>query len=432
MGPSIEIQCQSCGLFRSMAEMFYCTNCKKIICKSATCTCEDVDILYCPSCFELTFQGDAIKNLYRCIKCYDCPLCKTTLQKKQNTIPDQDPTFYLECPYCLWNSTSIGIEAKSVQELCDLCKQFDLNDTVKNEFNMHVSEMKKQFPEKNSKASNRLKYMAVRTPTGGDQSLKIGEWNKQLLEEQLEEKEKRIVDRVGDEDINTHLERVIGEAENEDQKKMLLPRENIELSNRFPYYTTKDHVIPTRVPLRAKKSRKCLTCVNKGENSLFLLKPQMNPLTGDSLNQATTDDWYRVQSFAMLYFPILSIIQPLPTIAEQPLTLRIMNPCNISGSLINGDIELTISQSKTTDTNCNVLLPSESLIIPGEDLATWNAPTDVVNPSYIKEKGANYIILNILIEKNDDVPALFYIQCDCKMKVNEDTISNSQIYRIHL
>lgn len=117
--PSTKIlySCQ-CEKQLSLPELYYCHSCQKNTCK--WCVIEEIDSYYCPNCLENMASAEAIlnhnrynilsedsisnANLFRCKKCFECPVCFNALAYSQN-----GDTYFLNCGLCHWNSISIGM-----------------------------------------------------------------------------------------------------------------------------------------------------------------------------------------------------------------------------------------------------------------------------------------------------------------------------------
>ena len=63
----------SCEKFRPLDQLYMCRNC--FIPKCSYCCANQVDITYCPMCFENITVSDAKEYKNRCANCYRCPVC---------------------------------------------------------------------------------------------------------------------------------------------------------------------------------------------------------------------------------------------------------------------------------------------------------------------------------------------------------------------
>lgn len=87
---------------------------------------------YCPHCFDVKTNKEAIQSKYKCSNCFNCPSCQHTLTTRGSSIaaktasPSTTPTptssspetqqvqqpqkvFYLACGYCRWSTRDAGI-----------------------------------------------------------------------------------------------------------------------------------------------------------------------------------------------------------------------------------------------------------------------------------------------------------------------------------
>ena len=75
--PYIHLEC-GCGKEWGLEDLYYCYACSRILC--TYCVNEEIDSFYCRNCMENmpTTEANAFKN--RCSRCFQCPICFTTLQ----------------------------------------------------------------------------------------------------------------------------------------------------------------------------------------------------------------------------------------------------------------------------------------------------------------------------------------------------------------
>ena len=65
MEPGVTLQCQKCGQYSTITEMYYCGACNKVLCGRKSCICEEPELPYCPVCFDIYPPSDATKNSFR-------------------------------------------------------------------------------------------------------------------------------------------------------------------------------------------------------------------------------------------------------------------------------------------------------------------------------------------------------------------------------
>ncbi|PHH53206.1 Dynactin subunit 4 [Ceratocystis fimbriata CBS 114723] len=107
--------------------LMYCADCHEIRCPR--CVGEEITIYYCPSCIFEVPSSNIKSEGNRCTRsCFQCPVCvgtlvvtsldrpsdRSTAAASTESAPPPTPTsggpYALNCTYCLWSSSEIGIE----------------------------------------------------------------------------------------------------------------------------------------------------------------------------------------------------------------------------------------------------------------------------------------------------------------------------------
>lgn len=314
-------------------------------------------------------------------------------------------------------------------------------NTGRNEINEAVDAITQQLPHKlmatTTKIGSKLKYLnmnrSLMSQSSSDLNTSMSEaWNSEHLKEKLRKKEEENQILFEDESAETHFAHMMEECEQKENERLIhATSSSLLFKNNTSYIYQNASVIPLCVPLRSKKHKKCLACL-QNKTTTYLVKSVANPLKGDSYNMKIKDSWYSVQSFAIETFPILSLLQPFPQVTEDRFRIRIMNPCNIHGSLVQDAIEIHLSQYSTPDTNCKVQFPA-TISVPGMDPATYTESTEPQElPEFVESIGPNYVILYTYIEREEDVPPLFYLKLECTINEQDKKIDNTIIYKVQL
>ncbi|KAG2377825.1 hypothetical protein C9374_008910 [Naegleria lovaniensis] len=82
---------------------------------------EEIQSYYCPSCLMEVSGSEAMSNRMTCSYCYECPQCNSNL-----TIVSSENGTYFDCPFCHWNSLSIGLNTEGkYSQLFDQLKDHD-------------------------------------------------------------------------------------------------------------------------------------------------------------------------------------------------------------------------------------------------------------------------------------------------------------------
>jgi len=85
-----------------LAQLYFCDSCSRVVSRRELS--EDVDSYYCPNCLELMPSSEAALYGMRCSKCWECPVCFSTLTTAAVGAVAGEQTFHLACGYCRWSS----------------------------------------------------------------------------------------------------------------------------------------------------------------------------------------------------------------------------------------------------------------------------------------------------------------------------------------
>ncbi|GMT24271.1 hypothetical protein PFISCL1PPCAC_15568 [Pristionchus fissidentatus] len=87
----------SCNEWASLCRLFYCRHCSILRCPS--CTANEIDCTFCGTCLENVPVGEARIRKNRCINCYQCPVCSSTLSAHNS-----GDAIFLSCVVCKWST----------------------------------------------------------------------------------------------------------------------------------------------------------------------------------------------------------------------------------------------------------------------------------------------------------------------------------------
>jgi len=92
----------------ALSQLYFCDGCSRVV--SRRDLAEDVDSYYCPNCLENMPSSEAMLYGMRCSKCWECPVCSSTLPAVARAVGGQqaspEQTYQLACSYCRWSSGS--------------------------------------------------------------------------------------------------------------------------------------------------------------------------------------------------------------------------------------------------------------------------------------------------------------------------------------
>eukprot|EP00931_Biecheleriopsis_adriatica_P118444 TRINITY_DN93856_c0_g1_i1.p1 TRINITY_DN93856_c0_g1~~TRINITY_DN93856_c0_g1_i1.p1 ORF type:complete len:652 (-),score=138.66 TRINITY_DN93856_c0_g1_i1:42-1997(-) len=85
-----------------LSHLYFCDSCSQVV--SRRDLAEDVDSYYCPHCLENMPSSEAMLCGMRCSKCWECPVCSSTLTPCVANSTSKEQTYHYACSYCRWSS----------------------------------------------------------------------------------------------------------------------------------------------------------------------------------------------------------------------------------------------------------------------------------------------------------------------------------------
>lgn len=80
-----------CSQSVTLDELYFCRHCKLPRCNDCVSTLVDSTCISCPHCFESIPQADAKAKKNRCVHCFQCPMCASTLTTRYVMVPTGAP-----------------------------------------------------------------------------------------------------------------------------------------------------------------------------------------------------------------------------------------------------------------------------------------------------------------------------------------------------
>ena len=111
--PWVRFSCK-CGKEFPLEELYMCFQCQAILCRP--CTSEEIESYYCRTCLENMPTTEAMTFRNRCMRCYQCPICQSTLQIIISAIRGQKQ-YHLCCLHCSWDSSMVAVSGNTVDEM---------------------------------------------------------------------------------------------------------------------------------------------------------------------------------------------------------------------------------------------------------------------------------------------------------------------------
>ncbi|KAI9099470.1 dynactin p62 family-domain-containing protein [Phlyctochytrium arcticum] len=295
-----------------ISRLYYCGECKDVVCP--LCVEEEIVCYYCPNClFEVpTASVKSEKN--RCGRnCFECPVCQATLSVISTVEPtpkdaeDVEPaerpqanSHYLGCSSCHWDSREVGLEFERPTGIATQMQPLeDMRADIKEFENL------RQYYEK---------FVKSKDTTSSSMASLRGSGSLQLPPTLLASMPGLASLNLGSRSSITHLSRGDVRLEayvpsherttEEDQHRVNLMRTGIEqpttLNQRLSQPNSNpigsSNLLPQRIQLRTKRTKKCGAC------STILVKPQ----------QRAQNIRFTVLSMAFQYIPTITIPKKLP------------------------------------------------------------------------------------------------------------------------
>jgi dynactin-4 len=309
---------------------------------------EDIDAYYCPDSLDTFSSQEAMLYLNRSPKCFECPSCGNTLRTA-----GEGSQFFFLCGYCRWNSKELGIVAERSELLFKEAMVPERESLIEKKFtSLQKNLVAKMKQNAESQRERRLKGLRVNVKGARPKDV----WNWNNVEESLMQKvdglklsevgltplfdletaaaENAKTPAVADGVLSKWTESLLGvdPAPQEVRFKplvfdfrivRLLTRCLLQLYGAFdlagvtgieqrltqPSEQPVDASLlrPRRKLLLTKRSLRCRVCVDAGRPGI-LVKPQINPLTGDS-SMLAKSSWWKKATFASAYLPSIRLVQ---------------------------------------------------------------------------------------------------------------------------
>ena len=132
----------------SLSSLYFCDSCSRIVSKKDLF--EDVDSYYCPACLENMPSSEAMLCGMRCSKCWECPVCRSTLTPCIANPNSKEQRYHYACSYCRWSSkgrqeaekpeqliteiVSVERESQPRQQMMAMLEAFRTPDAISDHF----------------------------------------------------------------------------------------------------------------------------------------------------------------------------------------------------------------------------------------------------------------------------------------------------------
>ncbi|RHZ00707.1 hypothetical protein DYB35_001482 [Aphanomyces astaci] len=288
---SIEYVC-GCGRQYPLAELYWSDTCKKIVCPWPTCSLQEIDSYFCRFQMDNLPSKEAAAYKNRSARTFACPDCRSTLQ----TIKHDKYTFF--CAHCRWDSDSIQLTDEDPDTLMMVANTREREEHV---FDVLLAHYQQRAAAQTSIQHTRS-FMSKRSFTSASSSrfikhsqrpppaMQLG-WKMENLDAKLKDTLSAVSSAVDTALIEQcrqkfpHHESFHGidavrAAQCDDMAAVsTLAQRNLCT----PLLQSRDvsALFPSRPDLRVKRSWRCVESLASGAPGI-LVKPQINPMTGDS------------------------------------------------------------------------------------------------------------------------------------------------------
>ncbi|KAM3145436.1 Dynactin subunit 4 [Paramecium bursaria] len=225
------IQCE-CGRDFLQEEMYCCLACQISMCRF--CTQNDVSLLICRNCHEITQWNDQ-SFITTCQNCYECPVCKSVLKKQI----DQDKVISFYCSFCFYSTKSIDCQDVGIQQLTQKLNQLQKNETENKQYPMWYQSLKDSEAKVIQLKKQKQQKMFLAKVKNSSRSERIRNYSQQEIEINQQQREKQIIF---------------------DRYNLQVKESQLNLKDYEYKMAKKPLLIPQHVQLFSKKTRKCKKC----------------------------------------------------------------------------------------------------------------------------------------------------------------------------
>ncbi len=375
---SIKVHCGQCGQAYSIHSLYFCSVNFVPVCPHPTCSRKEIETYYCPVTLENVPSSDADSIQHCSTNAYGCPRCENNLQVKTGKVKENESgdSLFLFCTHCRWSSKDLGISVASSEKKEDLykvaneqeksCKKKGLEIFSKavDFYRTHyqVERLNKASPSVRSKIgrftsnlNRRARGIKVWNGDAKLKNLKSKSWKWDQVEEHL----KKVADLQNQKVNKRHFiddtDEVTKANQNSLQSKMSCP-ERWAYPSLMGSGKIEKKMYPKRKPLRIKYSVRC------GNSGKLILKPEFNPLHGDSSFRTSVGQWFKIHSLSRLYLPRITLLsmERLDDVVDDQkcsfsgfLKLKLTSPAPEKQSPIEGQMSVLLSSYEDTPSSPN-------------------------------------------------------------------------------
>jgi dynactin-4 len=368
---------------KPLSNLFYSDICSKLVCRHPECSFEEFESYYCP--FLLVNMPSKEANMYqncssRCYKCIECGNILSTFYDEKIL-----KKYFFACTHCRWDSIDMGLMEEEIEMLHMAPIQMERESIFEEIFHTltsyystntnttstpgitgsthmntgmihtHVGGINMNMMMTNSNSSSTSSLLETMKEIQREQQMKkfkaqrmleMGHYKFDQAMEQIHLKDQWLLDQRHQHTwtpLSKQLEKfplfVPEKKEPEQNLKefystiCMMDGTIAPLAQRFEnpleQYRTPHRLVPSRVPLRVKRTWRCVEAMKTKNSAGILVKPQISPLSGDSSLPIPTP-WFKKATLGIHHVPIVTF-QELPsrietTTSRAYVVLMIENP----------------------------------------------------------------------------------------------------------
>ncbi|OQS05577.1 DNA replication licensing factor MCM6 [Thraustotheca clavata] len=300
----------SCGRQYPLSELFWSESCNKIVCPWPTCSLQEIDSYFCRFQMDNLPSKEAAAYKNRSARTFACPDCQSTLQ----TIKTNEKYMFF-CAHCRWDSeTLLADDDPDTLMMVANTRERDEHvfDTLLNHYQQKSTQNAANHPKPSAFGSTITRLgkpqFNVKVPST------IG-WKMEQLEEKLHKRsidsiltphDKKLADTLRAKfpqhrEFDTNeMDDVIALAKQKDMTQISTLKQRYLCT---PLLQSRDvkELYPSRPDLRVKRSWRCVEAMANNKPGI-LVKPQINPMTGDS-SMVISASWWKKATLAVHFIP---------------------------------------------------------------------------------------------------------------------------------
>ncbi|RQM15486.1 hypothetical protein B5M09_007381, partial [Aphanomyces astaci] len=347
---SIEYVC-GCGRQYPLAELYWSDTCKKIVCPWPTCSLQEIDSYFCRFQMDNLPSKEAAAYKNRSARTFACPDCRSTLQ----TIKHDKYTFF--CAHCRWDSDSIQLTDEDPDTLMMVANTREREEHV---FDVLLAHYQQRAAAQTSIQHTRS-FMSKRSFTSASSSrfIKYSQRPPPAMQlgwkmENLDAKLKDTLSTVSSAVDTALVEQCRQKFPHHESFHGIDAVRAAQCDDMAAVSTLAQRNLCTPLLQSRDVSALCVESMASGAPGI-LVKPQINPMTGDS-SMVVGASWWKKATLALHMLPSVTIRR-----VWEPKDAAIVVAWLLVENPLDEDIVLVLTQ----DGHGDVMMPSAPIRVGG-------------------------------------------------------------------